>query len=170
MITADFVRELFTHMEWADARMWAAMPSTAPPDDFLRNTLVHLHAVQRSFFLIWTGGQAVQAFRKPEEFPALADVRAWAQPHYGEARAFLESVTDAQLAQPIVMPWSAQIAQSLGHEPGVTTVGDTCFQVASHTTHHRGQINTRLRALGAEPPLVDYIVWLWHGRPAPQWK
>jgi len=169
MITASFVRDLFAHMEWADARMWAAMPSVTPPDDFLRNTLVHLHAVQRSFFLIWTGGEPVQAFRQPSEFAALADVRAWAQPHYLEARAFLETVTDAQLAEPIVMPWAALIAQELGHEPAETKMGDTCFQVASHTTHHRGQINTRLRAIGAEPPSVDYIIWMWHGRPAPQW-
>jgi uncharacterized damage-inducible protein DinB len=169
MITIEFVRDLFTHMEWADARMWAAMPATAPPDDRLRDTLVHVHAVQRGFLLVWAGGPAMQAFRKPDEFPTLADVRAWAQPYYREARAFLDTVTTARLAEPIVMPWSAQIAQALGHEPGVTTLGETCFQVASHTTHHRGQINTRLRAIGAEPPYVDYIVWLWQGRPAPQW-
>jgi uncharacterized damage-inducible protein DinB len=38
-----------------------------------------------------------------------------------------------------------------------------------HTVYHRGQVNARVRALGGEPPLVDYIAWLWLGRPAPEW-
>ena len=37
----------------------------------------------------------------------------------------------------------------------------------SHSTYHRGQVNARLREIGAEPPLVDYIAWLWFDRPAP---
>jgi uncharacterized damage-inducible protein DinB len=43
------------------------------------------------------------------------------------------------------------------------------FQVTSHSTHHRGQVNARLRALGGEPPLVDYIAWVWFGKPAADW-
>ena len=38
-----------------------------------------------------------------------------------------------------------------------------------HTGHHRAQANSRLRALGAEPPIIDYIAWLWLERPAPAW-
>jgi len=38
-----------------------------------------------------------------------------------------------------------------------------------HSTHHRGQVNARLRELGGEPPLADFIVWLWWGRPAASW-
>ena len=45
------------------------------------------------------------------------------------------------------------------------TSAETAPHVAMHTTHHRGQVNARLRELGAEPPLVDYIAWLWQ-RPA----
>jgi len=45
----------------------------------------------------------------------------------------------------------------------------TAFQVTGHSTCHRGQVNTRLRELGAYPPLVDYIAWLWLGRPAADW-
>ena len=45
----------------------------------------------------------------------------------------------------------------------------TVLQVISHSTHHRAQANTRLRMVGAEPPMVDYIAWLWRGRPKPEW-
>ena len=43
-------------------------------------------------------------------------------------------------------------------------------QVASHSTYHRGQVNARLREVGGTPPLVDYIAWIWFGRPAPNWS
>lgn len=37
-------------------------------------------------------------------------------------------------------------------------------------TYHRGQVNTWLRELGLEPPLVDFIAWVWFGKPAPDWS
>ena len=48
-------------------------------------------------------------------------------------------------------------------------MAETCLQVCSHSTYHRGQVNARLREIGAEPPLVDYIAWLWFERPAADW-
>jgi uncharacterized damage-inducible protein DinB len=33
----------------------------------------------------------------------------------------------------------------------------------------RAQVNTRLRELGATPPLVDFIAWAWFGKPAAEW-
>jgi uncharacterized damage-inducible protein DinB len=34
------------------------------------------------------------------------------------------------------------------------------MQVILHSEHHRGQVAMRLRALGAKPPVLDYIVWV----------
>ncbi len=45
----------------------------------------------------------------------------------------------------------------------------SCFQVANHSTYHRGQVNRSLRQLGGEPPLVDYIAWVWFGKPKAEW-
>jgi hypothetical protein len=33
--------------------------------------------------------------------------------------------------------------------------------------YHRGQVATRLRERGGEPPLTDFIAWIWMHRPAP---
>jgi uncharacterized damage-inducible protein DinB len=38
-----------------------------------------------------------------------------------------------------------------------------------HTAYHRGQISTRIREIGGEPPLIDYLYWVWAGRPSPGW-
>ena len=169
MFTRELMLELFRHMEWADSRVWAAIGSSDPGDERLRTLLVHVHTVQRAFLDVWRGLSPEAGFRSPESFGSLAEVRAWAQPVYAAQREFL-SGGDADLARVLSPPWIAQVEQVLGRRAGPTTVGETAFQVASHTTHHRGQINTRLRDLGIEPPYVDYIVWLWLDRPAPDWS
>jgi uncharacterized damage-inducible protein DinB len=170
MFSLELLRELYQHMEWADSKVWQAVPRGHPPDDRLRLWLVHIHVVQRAFLHVWTGRDVREAFRNPEDFATLDDVRTWAEPYYADAQAFIDGVTVEQLREPIVMPWADELAASLARPPGTTTLGNTCFQVTSHTTHHRGQVNARLRELGGEPPLVDYIGWVWFGKPVPEWK
>lgn len=170
MFTRDLLLEQYRHMEWADARVWTALGTSNPGDERLRTLLVHLHAVQWGFLFVWTGGPVREAFRTSADFATLADVRAWAHPVYAKQRAFLSAATDADLGRVLSPPWIAQVESSLGHTPGPTTLGETAFQVASHTTYHRGQVNARLRELGIDPPHVDYIVWLWLERPVPPWS
>ena len=45
-------------------------------------------------------------------------------------------------------------------------MGETVLQVWAHTAHHRGQLALQIRDLGGEPPLVDYVVWIWTGAPS----
>jgi uncharacterized damage-inducible protein DinB len=169
-VPRDVLRDLVRHMEWADARVWHATPATEPDDARLKLLLGHIHVVQRAFLTIWTRGDVGLVLQKGEQLASLAEIRQWAQPYYGEAHAFLDSVSDAELAEIVEMPWAQQIADYLGHRPGPTTVAETMFQVTSHSTYHRGQVNTRLRELNVTPPLVDYIAWLWGNRPAAEWR
>ena len=169
MFTCDVLRDAYRHMEWADATVWASVPMNGPPDPRLRWLLVHLHTVQRAFLSMWTGRPVHESFRAAEDFASLGDVRAWAQPVYADVHAFLDASSDQQLTAPLQLPWAEQIGERLGRPPGVSTLGETCFQVASHSTYHRGQINVRLRELGVEPPLVDYIAWIWFDKPNAVW-
>ena len=170
MFSRELLQDLYRHMEWADARMWAAVPANEACDERLKGLLVHIHVVQRAFLTVWTGGDWMTAFRRPEDFAGAADVRAWARPYYADAHAFIATTIDDRLSEPLTMPWASEVEKLLGRPPGITTFGDTCFQVTSHTTHHRAQVNARLRELGAEPPLVDYIGWVWFDKPAADWK
>ena len=72
------------------------------------------------------------------------------------------------LARPVEMPWAKRFAATTGQ---IThpTLARSALHLALHSAHHRGQVNVRLRALGAEPPLVDYIAWIWKGQPEAQW-
>ena len=170
MFMREFLRDAYRHMEWADAEVWAAVPLDGPPDPRLRLLLVHVHTVQRAFLWMWTAKPLTDAFRTPESFATLDEVRTWAQPLYDELQAFLFLQNDESLAAPFELPWAKLIEPQIGRPASITTIGETCFQVASHSTYHRGQINARLRELGAVPPLVDYIAWVWSGKPTPSWR
>jgi uncharacterized damage-inducible protein DinB len=170
MFSAEMLTTLFRHMEWADAKVWAIVPAAGTPDEDLRWRLTHVHVVQRAFLHIWTNRPVAEAFRRPDEFTTLAEIRAWARPYYQEARAFVQTLNADRLAEAVHLPWAGELTTTLGRPPDAATLADTCFQVTSHSTYHRGQVNARLRQIGVEPPLVDYIAWVWLGRPAPEWR
>lgn len=170
VFTVDMVRELFLHMEWADATVWRAALTLngSPIDPELRRLLLHVYSVQRAFLHVWTSQPVT--FSEEDEFTTLGLLHARVQPYYGEARAFLESRDAGHFAQPVVMPWIVEYETQTGRQFAKPSLGETAFQVTSHSTYHRGQVNTRLRALGVEPPLVDFIAWVWFGKPAADWS
>jgi uncharacterized damage-inducible protein DinB len=159
------LRDLFRHMHWADEEVWRAVMAApaARTDEPLRRLLLHLHVVQRAFLDVWH--RRTPAFPDLADFPEAGQVQAWAAPYYAAAFGFLESLDDEALRQPVVMPWAEEFGRQLGIEPVSPSLAETIFQVTSHSTYHRGQVNARLRAIGGEPPLVDYIAWVWFGRP-----
>lgn len=163
----DALKDLYRHMEWADTSVWHAALAHPPAarDTRLRDLLLHLHNVQRAFLHVWT--QQPLAWPKPEEYPDIASVERWSRPVYAAATAFLDSLDAAALERPVVMPWASQLATRAGGTVHHPSLAETIFQVTSHSTYHRGQVNARLRELGGEPPLVDFIAWIWFGRPEP---
>jgi uncharacterized damage-inducible protein DinB len=166
MFSLESLHDLFRHMEWADAQVWNATAPLAvsPFDERLRELLLHIHVVQRAFLHVWTGERV--AFPEAQEFPTPASLRAWAEPYYRDLDRFLDTLDGVRLSEPITMPWVKHFEQRLGRGLEAPTLSETMFQVTSHSTYHRAQVNTRLRELGAAPPLVDYIAWVWFGRPA----
>lgn len=155
-------------MQWADARVWDAVLATpaAGDDPRTRELLHHLHLVQRLYLQLWRGEPLAPG--TPGDFPDLPAMRAWARAFHEEAAALLHSLDSARLAAPIDFPWADQLRERFGAVHPVP-LEDSVLQVVLHTAHHRGQLCTRLRELGAEPPLIDYVAWLWEGAPAPAW-
>lgn len=169
MFTVTMLQDLYRHLEWAESVVWStALQSPVAVGDLeLRDRLYHIHLTQRVFLDLWTN-RTSRRYRN-SDFPSLIELYEWARPYYAEAHAFLGAIDPAELSKPTPVPWAKFFARQLGHEPEIPTLGETLFQVASHSTYHRGQVNTRLRILDIEPPLVDYIAWIWSGRPEPQW-
>jgi uncharacterized damage-inducible protein DinB len=160
--------DLFRHMEWADASVWtsALASESGQTDEKLRQYFYHLHLVQRAFLRLWRGEARETPYPTFDDAPSLM---AWGRSYYGEAMSHLETMNDEVISSPMPVAWASMVEQRLGRAPEMTTVGETVLQVAMHSQYHRGQINARLRQLEVETPLVDYIAWIWLGRPSPQW-
>lgn len=164
----DDLRELVAHMEWADALVWSTTLQSGPAraDERIRTWLYHIHTVQRAFTAIWK--DATPDLPNVSTFPEAPALAAWGRNGHATLQAHLAQADDAALARVIKLPWAGRAIER--HEAvSHPTMRDTVRQVAMHSMHHRGQVNARLRELGAEPPLVDYIAWIWRGRPAPAW-
>jgi uncharacterized damage-inducible protein DinB len=173
IISVSGARELVRYMEWADARLWAAVTTNdaARQDGEISKQLQHIHAVQYMFLGLWTheSMEAMKA-RAAASLPDLPSLQKAARTYYDRAQEFLAGVTSARFAEVVEMPWLVDYEKQLGTTFARPTVAETVIQVVNHTTHHRAQVQTRVRALGGEPQLVDYIGWIWFGKPAPEWR
>ena len=170
-LSIDVFRQLLRHMEWADSEVWRAVLAHEPAgrDGRLRDLLTHLHLVQRLFLVVWQK-QPIDPSRGRPEFATAADLHDWARTYYSDANRFLDGVDPQALTAGVSMPWVKSFEAQLGRTLSTPTLGERIFQVTSHSTYHRGQVNARLREVGGEPPLVDYIAWIWFGRPEPDWS
>jgi uncharacterized damage-inducible protein DinB len=158
------LRDFCGHQVWADAEQWRAIGAhaAARDDKAIRDRLHHIAIVQRAF--LWATGDRNEqfVFTTPADFSAFEDLKAYAREHHDRVSAFIASVADGRLSEPVVIPWF--------QDPPLTlTVAEALTQCAMHSHYHRGQNATRLRELGGEPPATDLIVWYWKGRPAADW-
>lgn len=161
--------QLFTHMEWADSLIWKSVSGTeaARQDRTVMERLHHIHVVQRIYLQMWLGqpnrGRELSAFND------LLEVHSWARDYYRDLWKFIESVDAEVFSQSVEFPWAEELVKWFG-EARSATVQEAIVQVAMHTSHHRGQLCTMIRHLGGEPPLVDFIGWVWMGKPNAAWS
>jgi uncharacterized damage-inducible protein DinB len=167
-MTREDVLELFTHMEWADAATWSAVNATGPAlgDRTVMERLHHIHVVQHIYLRMWLGSP--EPGREVTDFADLAEVQRWARAYYAALATYMGDIDPETLSSPVAFPWAGELVEWFG-EARPATVQETMIQVVMHTAHHRGQLCTRIRELGGEPPLVDFVAWLWMGRPEPAW-
>ena len=161
-------RDLLTHMEWADAETWRAVKDlpSAQADERLKWLFHHSHLVQTIYLQAWRGDPF--ALTDLKTYADLAAIHAWSRPFHAQAAEFANALDESRFAEPVDFPWSQMIVEKFGTVLPAT-LAESAFQVFLHTSYHRGQISTRIREIGGEPPLVDYLYWVWAGRPAPQW-
>jgi uncharacterized damage-inducible protein DinB len=162
------LQDLLKHMEWADASTWKAVSAVqgAASDARIRELLYHVHIVQRAYLQVWHGQSPdVPALASFADLPAIA---AWARPIYPELVAFAARTGSTQLSQELKVPWASELVKRYG-TAAPATVGETVLQVILHSTHHRAQVASRVRELGGEPPLTDFISWVWRQRPGAEW-
>ena len=158
----DVIKGLFAHQEWADASHWRVIlgSEAARKDPELRERLVHLHGAQQVWMGRWQG--IGLGYPKVEDHATLEDTLHFAQACHAALRAYLSLRKEADLAEPITYTNNAGGTHT---QP----LGQLMLHVAMHSHYHRGQIMTRLKQLGGQATDVDYIFWIWKGRPEPEW-
>lgn len=163
------LNQLIRHMQWSDASVWTSVMACpeAHADTRTKLLLHHLHGVQWAYLQIWRG----DALEIPDvsTFSDIAAICSWCREYYRELDPFLATLDPDVLKRHVEFPWAKELLQQWG-EARPVTLGESVLQTSLHSTYHRGQVNSRLREMGAEPPLVDFVAWIWMGRPEPDWK
>jgi uncharacterized damage-inducible protein DinB len=163
------LNQLLRHMQWADASVWAAVSKHQEThgDTRTKDLLHHLHSVQWAYLQIWRG----DALDMPDAstFADLAAIRVWCREYFKQLPQFLDKLDAPALQENVVFPWADGLVKRWGAAQPVT-LAESILQTCSHSTYHRGQVNMRIRELGGEPPLVDFVAWIWMGRPEPEWE
>jgi uncharacterized damage-inducible protein DinB len=155
------LRDLMAHTEWANAvffHAWAKSP--ARDNEEMRRRVGHVVGVQDGFLAVLRD----EVVGRPPDGPPPtyeALLTRAIQSHSG-LRTFAAALEPQALARTVKIPWFPD-------PPCIITVAEALVQVAMHTQHHRGQLMTRLKDFGGEPKNVDWIIWLWKGRPEGRW-
>lgn len=156
---------LLKHMLWADSEVWnkiLELPE-AQNDKRIKDLHYHLHQVQYAFYFLWN--ELPLEIPKPEGFHDIKSIAKWGFEYQQKLNQFLLSEKVIDKEKIVQIPWSVFFERKTKQKVIPATLEETMLQVASHSTYHRGQINTRFRELGGEPASVDFIVWVWMGKP-----
>jgi uncharacterized damage-inducible protein DinB len=156
------LRDLMAHAEWANAVFFHAWgKSPARDHEELRRRAAHIIGVQQGFLSVFRGEPPGGPPDGPA--PSFEDVKARAETCHVALRDYAAKLDAETLARMVRVPWFPD-------PPCVITIAEALVQVALHTQHHRGQCMTRLKDFGGEPKNVDWIIWLWKGRPEARWS
>lgn len=163
------LQDLLRHMEWADAKVWTSVLASpaAQEDTTIREVLFHIHNIQWAYLQIWLE-QPPSAFPDPSKFPNSTDLALWARQGHEEIGSSIKRI-EGSVDKVIAVPFARLFEARFGKSDAEITLAHTILQATSHSSLHRGQVTLRLQDVGAEPPAVGFMPWLWMGRPPGHW-
>jgi len=157
-IALSTLGELFDHNYWARDRQLQACSALTEeqllrplPGSFasLRDTLVHLLAVEWLWLERWRGRSPLSLLH-PEEFTTVAAICERWRAVESEMRVFAAGLTEQALETRRTYvntrgrEWTYELWRMILH-------------LLNHQSYHRGQVTSLLRQLGAQPPKVDFL-------------
>jgi len=167
------LKDLLAHSAWADAMFFHAWAKGDTEDPELRERVAHSTGTQ-DFFLKTLRGemelpwdQILKGEVRPpwldQPLPTFSALREWTRGNHHQLGLFAGGLDEGSSQRPVKIPWFPD-------PPCIVSVAEALVQVAMHSQHHRGQAMTRLRQCDGKPVNVDYLIWLWKGRPEPRWS
>jgi uncharacterized damage-inducible protein DinB len=154
-IHAELLEELARHQAWADTQHWKTLRenSAALEDPEIRKRLNHMVMALRMLTTLARGGTPDTTGWKDIEPAGQLEAALC------EANAdLLEALKTVDLQNMIALPRGPR-------GPFEAPAGVLLLQAITHSQHHRAQNASRMRQLGANPPMTDFVVWYAIGRP-----
>ncbi len=154
-INAELLQGLARHQVWADTAHWKALHenSTLLEDLEIRKRLNHMVMALRMLTTLARG--------ETPNPSGMTDIEPTEQLEaaLGKANAeLIQALNTVDLQKSIALPRGPQ-------GPWEAPAGVLLLQAIMHSQHHRGQNASRMRQLGATPPMTDFVIWYALGRP-----
>jgi uncharacterized damage-inducible protein DinB len=151
----EMLLDLARHQAWADTTHWKALRENAAllEDAEVRKRLNHMVAAMKLLTGLARGETPDLAPAK--EIDSIDDLAAAMRNAQANLTAALESV---DLDKMIALPRGPK-------GPFEAPAHVLLLQAFMHGQHHRGQNASRMRQLGVDPPMTDFVIWYALGRP-----
>jgi uncharacterized damage-inducible protein DinB len=145
----DHFIHLFKYNDWATRETANSLKVLEKKDERLGELLSHLVSAQK----IWLNRILAREIHvNPWEKHTIQEGISISTKVTSEWINLLENYKDKDLDKRIEYV-------SMKREKFVNTVKDIIVQVINHSTYHRAQIAQRVKALGGNPAVTDYIVY-----------
>ena len=155
----DDFASLSAYNRWADRRVldacrkltpeqYAAEP--APGWSSVRSSIVHIATVTEGW-LRGVAGEAVETVPAEEDLPSVEDAERLLDRAYQLFTDVVPALTPEQLATPRTFRGRGRVA--------VLPPWVVLRHLVNHSTYHRGQVASKLKRLGVEPPGTDLVLW-----------
>jgi uncharacterized damage-inducible protein DinB len=157
----DDLNSLLLYSQWADARVVAAIRALgpdrynrepAPGWSSLGSTLFHLAGANH----VWAArlaGEVVTSRPSESDYPTLEHAEAFLTRTHAALDAQLAARTPAQLIENFSY-------HNFQGQQATLPLWAVFRHVVNHATYHRGQIASKIKLLGGEPPITDFVYWV----------
>lgn len=146
-MTLSDLKHLIKYTRWANSQVIEEMISHVDVPAKAVTWMAHILAAEHLWLdrmtndprnhLVWPDWKLYECLEQQQELE-----RRWLK--------FFESMVDADLNRAV----SYTNSQGKNY---TNSVSEILTHLALHAPHHRGQINAELRAMGYDPPYIDYI-------------
>jgi uncharacterized damage-inducible protein DinB len=156
----DDLKSLLLFNRWADARVLTAIRGLGPDSynsepapgwSSVGSTLFHVAGAN----WIWArrlAGEAATARPSESDYPNVEQVAAFLSRSHDE----LDEQLAARTSEELLENWTYRNLQGV---EATTPLWAVFRHIVNHATYHRGQIASKIKLLGGEPPVTDLVYW-----------